>query len=174
MARVARKVRDKTLWALMGRYLRAGVCIQGIKHPTEIGTPQGGLLSPLLANILLDDFDKLLEKRGHRFARYADDVVILVKSQRAGERVMRSISRFLTQKLKLEVNQEKSQVVPVNQMCPRFYLPGQETVLARTILCGFSPPHPATDRTQLGCFHDLPIPEARAIHPRLDGLLRHF
>ena len=116
MARVARKVRDKTLLALIGRYLRAGVCHQGITHPTEIGTPQGGPLSPLLANILLDDFDKVLEARGHCFARYADDVVILVKSQKAGERVMRSVTRFLTQKLKLEVNQQKSRVVPVTQM----------------------------------------------------------
>lgn len=98
------------------QYLRAGVYINGIKHPTTIGTPQGGPLSPLLANILLDDFDKALEARGHCFARYADDVVILVKSQKAGERVMRSVTRFLTDTLKLEVNREKSRVVPVTQM----------------------------------------------------------
>ena len=80
-----------------------------------MGVPQGGPLSPLLANIILDDLDKELEKRGHRFARYADDFIILVKSHRAGERVMESLKRFLERRLKLRINQEKSRVVPTNQ-----------------------------------------------------------
>ncbi len=114
LARVGRQVGDKRLLALIGRYLRAGVLVGETIEPTEIGTPQGGPLSPLLANILLDDLDKELERRGHRFVRYADDVVILVQSPRAGERVMDSVSRFLTGKLKLVVNAHKSRVVKTN------------------------------------------------------------
>ncbi len=87
MARVGRRVQDKHLLALIGRHLRAGVLVGDIIQATELGTPQGSPLSPLLANILLNDLDKELERRGHRFARYADDLRILVKSQRAGERV---------------------------------------------------------------------------------------
>jgi len=110
MARVARKVRDKRLLALIARYLRAGVLVGERIEPTAIGTPQGGPLSPLLANILLDDLDKELERRGHRFVRYADDLLILVKSHRAGERVMASVTRFLTGRLRLVVNEHKSRV----------------------------------------------------------------
>lgn len=111
MARVGRKVRDKRLLALIGKYLRAGVLVGETLQATELGTPQGGPLSPLLANILLDDLDKELERRGHRFVRYADDLLILVKSRKAGERVMASVTRFLTRKLKLVVNEHKSHVV---------------------------------------------------------------
>ena len=111
MARVGRKVRDKRLLALIGEYLRAGVLVGGTLEATEIGTPQGGPLSPLLANILLDDLDKELERRGHRFVRYADDLLILVRSHRAGERVMASVTRYLTRTLKLVVNTQKSRVV---------------------------------------------------------------
>jgi RNA-directed DNA polymerase len=114
MARVARKLSDKRLLKLMGRYLRTGVLVGESIQPTELGTPQGGPLSPLLGNILLDDLDKELERRGRRFVRYADDLLILVKSQRAGERVKASITRFLTRKLKLVVNEQKSRVVKVN------------------------------------------------------------
>ena len=110
MHRVARKVRDKHILRLIGKYLRAGVVINGRLQATRKGVPQGGPLSPLLANIILDDLDKELEHRGHRFARYADDFIILVKSQRAGERVMRSVQRFLERTLKLRVNEKKSQV----------------------------------------------------------------
>ncbi len=114
MARVARKVRDKGLLGLIGRYLRAGVLVGDLIQATELGTPQGGPLSPLLANILLDDLDKELERRGYRFARYADDLLILVKSPRAGERVKASVTRFLTRELKLAVNEQKSRVVKTN------------------------------------------------------------
>jgi RNA-directed DNA polymerase len=114
MARVGRKVRDKRLLALIGRYLRAGVLVGESIQATVIGTPQGGPLSPLLANILLDDLDKELERRGRRFVRYADDLLILVKTPRAGERVMASVTRFLTRKLKLVVNEHKSRVVTTN------------------------------------------------------------
>jgi RNA-directed DNA polymerase len=116
MHRVARKVRDKRVLRLIGKYLRAGVVIDGRQRVTRKGVPQGGPLSPLLANILLDDLDKELERRGHRFARYADDFVVLVKSRRAGERVMASISRFLARRLKLSINQEKSKVASTNEI----------------------------------------------------------
>jgi RNA-directed DNA polymerase len=116
MARVSRKVRDKTLLSLIGRYLRAGVMVEGVLQATAWGTPQGSPLSPLLANILLDDFDQELERRGHRFARYVDDVVILVKSARAGRRVMASVTRYLTQVLRLKVNPLKSRVCRIEQL----------------------------------------------------------
>ena len=115
MHRVARKVRDKRVLRLIGKYLRAGVKVRGRLQKTREGVPQGGPLSPLLANILLDDLDKELEKRGHKFARYADDFIILVKTERAGLRVKESITRFLNRKLKLKVNQDKSQVAPTDQ-----------------------------------------------------------
>lgn len=111
MNRVSRRVRDKGILRLIGKYLRAGVVVSGRLNKTSKGVPQGGPLSPLLSNILLDDLDKELERRGHRFARYADDLIILVKSRRAGERVMESISRFLERKLKVKVNRDKSKVV---------------------------------------------------------------
>jgi RNA-directed DNA polymerase len=116
MHRVARKIRDKRVLRLIGKYLRAGVVINGRLEETRRGVPQGGPLSPLLANILLDDLDKELERRGHRFARYADDFVILVKTRRAGERVMASICRFLGTRLKLKINQEKSKVASTNEI----------------------------------------------------------
>jgi len=114
LVRVTRKIGDKQLLALIGRYLRAGVLVGESIQATELGTPQGGPLSPLLGNIRLDDLDRELERRGHRFVRYADDLLILVKSQRAGERVKDSITRFLTRKLKLRVNEQKSRVVKTN------------------------------------------------------------
>lgn len=116
MSRIARKVTDKVLLRLIGRYLRAGALVGSTIEPTEWGTPQGSPLSPLLSNILLDDLDKELEARGHRFARYMDDLVILVKSRRAGQRVMAKISRYLSLKLKLKVNRQKSQVVKVEEL----------------------------------------------------------
>lgn len=115
MHRVARKVCDKRLLKLIGKYLRAGVVVNGRLQQTRQGVPQGGPLSPLLANIVLDDLDKELERRGHRFVRYADDFLILVKSQRAGERVMASVKRFIERKLKLKVNEHKSHVDKTDQ-----------------------------------------------------------
>jgi RNA-directed DNA polymerase len=115
MHRVARKVSDKRVLRLIGKYLRAGVMANGRLQETRLGVPQGGPLSPLLANVLLDDLDKELEKRGHRFVRYADDFIVLVKSRQAGERVMQSLQRFLERNLKLKINQEKSQVASTNQ-----------------------------------------------------------
>lgn len=115
MACVARKVRDKRLLALIGKYLRVGVLINDELQPSELGTPQGGPLSPLLANILLDDLDKELEGRRHRFARYADDLMVLVRSERAGQRVKASLTTYLGRRLKLPVNEKKSQVAKVEQ-----------------------------------------------------------
>lgn len=112
MNRVSRKVHDKRLLRLIGRYLRAGVMVEGVLQPTSEGAPQGGPLSPLLSNILLDDLDKELERRGLRFARYADDFQIFVRSERSAQRVFESVKRFLTQRLRLVVNEEKSSVRP--------------------------------------------------------------
>lgn len=107
---VARKVKDKRVLKLIRGYLEAGIMANGVKVKNEEGTPQGGPLSPLLANIMLEDLDKELEKRGHKFCRYADDCNIYVKSRRAGERVMHSISHFIETKLKLKINRLKSAV----------------------------------------------------------------
>ena len=110
MARVKRRVKDKRVLRLIGNYLRAGMMEEGLTSPRTEGTPQGGPLSPLLSNILLDDLDKELEKRGHRFVRYADDFQVYVKSEAAGERVMASLERFLKKRLRLKVNSKKSAV----------------------------------------------------------------
>jgi RNA-directed DNA polymerase len=110
MNRLSTRVDDKRVLKLIGRFLRSGVMIGGLCEPTEEGTPQGGPLSPLLSNVVLDELDKELEKRGLHFVRFADDCVIYVKSKRAGDRVMQSVSRFITRKLKLKVNEEKSSV----------------------------------------------------------------
>lgn len=115
MARLARRIGDKCLLAITRRFLEAGLMHDGVCIPRTEGTPQGGPLSPVLANLLLDDLDKELERRGHRFCRYADDVNIYVHSQAAGERVMTSISRFLERRLRLKVNPEKSAVAPVEE-----------------------------------------------------------
>lgn len=115
MARVARRIADRRLLALIGRYLRAGVLINDSIQPSELGTPQGGPLSPLLANILLDDLDRELEGRRHRFVRYADDLMVLVKSERAGQRVKASLTTYLGRQLKLPVNEKKSQVAKIDQ-----------------------------------------------------------
>jgi len=110
MARVAARVHDKRVLKLIRAFLNAGVMENGLVRPVDEGTPQGGPLSPLLSNLLLDDLDRELARRGLRFCRYADDCNIYVRSRRAGERVMASVSRFLTKKLRLKVNAAKSAV----------------------------------------------------------------
>jgi RNA-directed DNA polymerase len=110
VSRVARKVKDRRMISLIRAYLTGGVMVGGITSQTPKGTPQGGPLSPLLSNIMLDDLDKELERRGHSFCRYADDSNIYVASKRAGERVLISITQFVETRLKLKVNQEKSAV----------------------------------------------------------------
>lgn len=110
MVRIARVVKDKQVLKLIRVYLNGGVMVNGVVIETSEGTPQGGPLSPLLANIMLDDLDKELEKRGHRFVRYADDITIYVKSRRAGERVLLSVRKFIENRLNLKVNEDKSTV----------------------------------------------------------------
>ena len=110
MSRVARKIKDKRLLKLIRRYLQAGMMTDGVVSTRVAGTPQGGPLSPLLSNILLDDLDKELERRGHRFCRYADDSNIYVRSKTAAKRVMESVTHFVETKLKLKVNRDKSAV----------------------------------------------------------------
>jgi RNA-directed DNA polymerase len=110
MARLAQRINDQRMLKLIRAFLRAGVMAEGLVSPVDEGTPQGGPLSPLLSNIVLDELDRELERRGHRFVRYADDSNIYVRSRRAGERVMMSINKFITSKLKLKVNGEKSAV----------------------------------------------------------------
>ena len=107
MGQIAKRVEDKRLLKLIRAFLNAGVMENGLVSPSVEGTPQGGPLSPLLSNLVLDELDRELECRGHRFVRYADDCNIYVRSERAGQRVMESISRFITQKLKLKVNERR-------------------------------------------------------------------
>jgi RNA-directed DNA polymerase len=113
MARLARHVRDKRLLRIVRRFLEAGMMWDGVCVERYEGTPQGGPLSPVLANLLLDDLDKELERRGHRFCRYADDCNIYVRTEKAGKRVMASVTQFLEDKLRLRVNGEKSGVAPI-------------------------------------------------------------
>ncbi|MGC7513003.1 reverse transcriptase domain-containing protein, partial [Xanthomonas citri pv. citri] len=107
---VERHVEDKQVLRLIRRYLEAGVMSGGVVSHRQEGAPQGGPLSPLLSNILLDELDRELERRGHRFVRYADDANIYVRSPRAGERVLASVERFLNHRLKLRLNRDKSRV----------------------------------------------------------------
>lgn len=110
MARVAKRVKDKRVLLLIRRFLQAGMMEDGMASPRTEGTPQGSPLSPLLSNVLLDELDKELERRGHRFVRYADDCNVYVKSKAAGERVMASLERFLNKRLRLQINRDKSAV----------------------------------------------------------------
>lgn len=107
MERLSRKIKDKRVLKLIREYLESGVMINGIKMGSEEGTPQGGPLSPILANILLDEIDKELEKRGHKFCRYADDCNIYIKSRKAGMRVVESIKKIIEGKLRLRINEKK-------------------------------------------------------------------
>lgn len=115
MTQLGKKIRDKSLLKLIYKYLRAGIVENGVLLDCREGVPQGGPLSPLLSNIVLDPLDKELERRGHTFARWADDFIILVNSKRAGDRVLKSVTRFVERKLKLKVNDQKSRVVPTSK-----------------------------------------------------------
>lgn len=117
MSRVKRRIADPRLLTLVDRYLKSGVMIGTMLEPTEEGVPQGGPLSPLLANLLLDDLDRELERRGHRFVRYADDASIYVRSRRAGERVLASVTKFLEKRLKLRVNLERARSIAPGVGC---------------------------------------------------------
>ena len=110
MGAIAKRVEDKRLLQLIRAFLNAGVMEDGLVSPSVEGTPQGGPLSPLLSNLVLDELDRELSARGHRFVRYADDCNIYVRSERAGQRVMASVKRFIASKLKLKVNEAKSAV----------------------------------------------------------------
>ena len=110
MGRIAKRIADQRLLKLIRAFLNAGVMENGLVSPSVEGTPQGGPLSPLLSNLVLDELDQELERRGHRLIRFADDSNIYVRSERAGQRVMESVTRFITQKLKLKVNEAKSAV----------------------------------------------------------------
>ena len=110
MGQIAKRIRDKRLLKLIRSFLNAGVMENGLVSPTVEGTPQGGPLSPLLSNLVLDELDRELERRGHRFVRYADDCNIYVRSEKAGQRVMESLRRFISKQLKLKVNEQKSAV----------------------------------------------------------------
>ena len=109
-ARLAKRIADQAVLRLIRRYLQAGIMVHGVVQERYEGTPQGGPLSPLLANVLLDEVDRALERHGHCFVRYADDCNVYVRSQRAGERVMASIEQFLTRHLKLKINKTKSAI----------------------------------------------------------------
>src|SRR5580693_5800522 len=115
MAQIAKRVEDKRLLKLIRVFLNAGVMENGLVSPSVEGTPQGGPLSPLLSNLVLDELDRELERRGHRYLRYADDCNIYIRSERAGQRVMESITRFITHRLKLKVNEAKSAVARPQQ-----------------------------------------------------------
>ncbi len=115
MSKLAKRIEDKNLLRLIRRYLETGMMQDGVREKRQAGTPQGSPLSPLLSNIMLDELDKELEKRGHKFCRYADDCNIYVRSERAGRRVMESVTQFLEHRLRLKVNTTKSAVALVNQ-----------------------------------------------------------
>ncbi len=115
MTHLGRKISDKSLLKLIAKYLKTGIVEDGVLLDCREGVPQGGPLSPLLSNIVLDPLDKELERRGHKFARWADDFIILVFSKRAGTRVLKSVTQFVERKLKLKVNDQKSRVVPTSK-----------------------------------------------------------
>jgi RNA-directed DNA polymerase len=114
MARVARKVSDRRILRLIRRFLEAGIMVDGVNQPAREGTPQGSPLSPLLSNIMLDDLDRRLWERGHRFVRYADDIRVFVRSKRAAHRVLDGVGVFVEERLHLKVNREKSRVAPAS------------------------------------------------------------
>ena len=178
MARVARRVHDKQVLRLIRCYLDAGVMADGVVHVSEEGTPQGSPLSPLLSNVMLDDLDWELERRGHRFVRYADDGRIYVRSERAGQRVMESITHYIEQRLKLRVNRQKSAVAPaVERPLLGFqffrYRDGRIGVtVAPKALKRAEDRHPSADHAQLGRLDGAADQGDQPLHGRMDRLLR--
>ena len=151
MSRVARRIGDKRLLLIIRRFLQAGMMQDGVCVTRDEGTPQGGPLSPLLSNILLDDLDQELERRGHCFCRYADDCNIYVRSVMAGQRVMESVVRFLETKLRLRVNREKSAVAPVGErkfLGHRLLLNGKLGIAPKSIRCAKDKIRQITRRTR--------------------------
>ena len=175
MARVAARISDKRVLKLIRAFLNAGVMEDGLVLPVDEGTPQGGPLSPLLSNIMLDDLDKELTRRGHRFCRYADDCNIYVRSQRAGERVMASVSRFLTTKLRLKVNETKSAVArPEERKFLGFSISndGSERRIAPKALDKFKDADPGADTPDTGTQSVADYRGTGAIPHRMARLLR--
>ena len=175
MARVAARVSDKRVLRLIRAFLKAGVMEGGLVSPVDEGTPQGGPLSPLLSNLVLDDLDKELERRGHRFCRYADDCNIYVRSRRAGERVMASVSRFLTSKLRLKVNEAKSAVArPEERKFLGFSIAndGSERHIAPKALVKFKAQIRDMTRRTRGISLPQLVKELDAIPPRMARILR--
>lgn len=175
MARVARTVKDKRVLKLIRRYLQAGMMEGGLVRAREQGTPQGGPLSPLLSNILLDDLDRELEKRGHAFCRYADDCNVYVQSERAGRRTMDALTRFLEERLKLRVNRAKSAVArPWERKFLGYSFTAQKETklrLAQASRDRFRRPHPSGAQCQPGTLADSSDRAAQSAAAGLDGLL---
>ena len=176
MARVARKVDDRKVLRLIRSYLEAGVMVDGVRQATAEGTPQGSPLSPILSNIMLDDLDRELWERGHRFVRYADDLRVFVRSERAAQRVFESVCGVIEQRLKLKVNREKSSIrhaaagdaagVRVSSHRPAGHDPGRPEG-------GQAAEGPAADLdpAELARVDGVPHRQAQQVHHRLDGLL---
>ena len=173
MQRLSKGIGDKRLLRLIRKYLRAGMMLGGVEQRRQSGTPQGGPLSPLLSNIVLDELDKELEKRGHLFVRYADDCNIFVKSKAAGERVLKSISKFIESKLKLEVNQEKSGVRRCEQVKFLGYtiLPQGKIRIADKSIQSFKEKVKATTKRNRGVSFSQVIDELNALH---QGWVNYF
>ena len=175
MARVAARVSDKRVLKLIRAFLNAGVMEDGLVRPVDEGTPQGGPLSPILSNLVLDDLDKELARRGHRFCRYADDCNIYVRSHCAGERVMASVSRFLTNRLRLKVNEAKSAVArPEERKFLGFSISNDGSRAAHRAkgarqIQGADPRHHTSDTGVQSATVDQ---RAEAIHRRMARLLR--
>ena len=148
MARIAQRISDKRLLKLIRAFLTAGVMEEGLVSAVEEGTPQGGPLSPLLSNLVLDELDRELERRGHRFVRYADDCNIYVRSERAGQRVMKSVTSFIEKRLKLKVNAQKSAVARPEE---RTFLGSPSPILGRHRSCGAVSRQKLCDALRNGC-----------------------